>query len=536
MDEYDYVIVGGGSAGCVLAARLAASSPDVSVLLIEAGPDGRGVAQIVDPPQWTKLLGTSLDWGYSYAPTSAVAGRGIAIPRGKVLGGCSAINAMQWYRGHPGDYDAWDAAGATGWTYEALLPYFRRCEDWAGGPSDQRGTGGPMRITRPANPHPIALAMVDGAAELGLPKLDDPNSGDTWGAGLANLNMTESRRFSVVDGYLPAWAPFAAPGQVPVGAWQPAPPAPPNLALLTGSLAVRLGFAGTRCVSVSHVVRGSVRETRASREVILALGAFGTPELLVRSGIGDPAQVRMLGAPIVSALPGVGQNLQDHPFVAGLNFRARERIGLLRDNGGGALLNWCSSAAMRPDLQAILAQHAYVSPAAARLGTWKHGYVGGDAFAIAPGLMAPRGAGSLTVRSANPASGPRGVEIHSGFLTEQADVDALVEGLDFIMDLAATTSYAALISEPLLSVPPGRMTRAEKVAFVRGNCSTLFHPCGTAAMGTSPDAVTDPSLNVYGVTGLRVADASVIPVIPGCNTQAPVIAIAERAADLILFA
>jgi choline dehydrogenase len=532
--EYDYVIVGGGSAGCVLAARLAAALPGATVLLIEAGPDGRGVAQIVDPPQWTKLPGTSLDWGYSYAPAPEVGGRPLAIPRGKVLGGCSAINAMQWYRGHPDDYDAWDAAGATGWTHEALLPYFRRCEDWEGGASGQRGAGGPMRVTRPADPHPVALAMVDGAAELGLPKLDDPNSGDTGGAALATLTISEGRRFSVVDGYLPAWAPPAAPGQVPVGAWQAAPPPPPNLALLTGSLAVRLGFEGTRCVSVRHVAGGAVRETRASREVIVALGAFGTPELLTRSGIGDPEALRMLGVPVLSALPGVGQNLRDHPFVAGLNFRARMRMGLPRDSGGGAFLNWCSSAAARPDLQAILAQRAYLSPEAAPLGALKRGYAGGDVFALAPALMTPRSTGSLAVRSADPASGPRGVEIRSGFLTDQADVDALVEGLDFIMDLAATTSYAALISQPLLAVPIGRMTRAQKVAFVRDNCSTRFHPCGTAAMGTGPDAVVDPSLNVYGVAGLRVADASVIPVIPSGSTQAPVIAIAERAADLIV--
>ncbi|HEY6785984.1 MAG TPA: GMC family oxidoreductase N-terminal domain-containing protein [Trebonia sp.] len=531
-DGYDYVIVGGGSAGCVLAARLAASSPEASVLLIEAGPDGRGVAQIVDPPQWTKLLGTSLDWGYRYAPSSAVAGRAIAIPRGKVLGGCSAINAMQWYRGHPADYDAWDEAGATGWTYQALLPYFRRCEDWEGGATDQRGAGGPMRVTRPADPHPVALAMVDGATELGLPKLDDPNSGDTWGATLANLNIAQGRRFSVVDGYLPAWAPPAAPGQVPVGAGEPAPVPPPNLTVLAGSMAVRLGFTGTRCVSVRHTVRRSVRETWAAREVILALGAFGTPELLIRSGIGDPAALRMLGVPVVCALPGVGQNLQDHPFVAGLNFRARDRLGLERDSGGGALLNWCSSGAARPDLQAILAQRAYVAAEDAR----NHGHGGGDVFAIAPGLMGPRGVGSLTVRSADPAGGQRGAEIHSGFLTEQADVDALVESLDFIMDLAATQAYVALIAEPLLPASFGRMTRAQKAAFVRGNCSTLFHPCGTAAMGTGPDAVVDPALSVYGVAGLRVADASVIPVIPSCNTQAPVIAIAERAADLILSA
>jgi choline dehydrogenase len=532
--EYDYVIVGGGSAGCVVASRLAAAEPQATVLVIEAGPDGRGVTQVVDPPQWTRLLGTSLDWGYWYAPSSAVAGQRIAIPRGKVLGGCSAINAMVWYRGHPGDYDAWQASGAPGWDYQALLPYFRRSESWEGGASGQRGAGGPMRVSHPAAAHPVALAMVDGAAELGLPRLRDPNCGEGPGATLANLNIADGRRFSVVDGYLPAWAPPAAPGQVPVGAGRPAPLPPPNLSVRTGSLAVGLGLEGTRCVSVRHTVRGTVRETRAAREVILALGAFGTPELLIRSGMGNPATLRMLGVPVVAALPGVGQNLQDHPFVAGLNFRARHRLGPARDGGGGAMVSWRSSGAQRPDMQAFLAQRAYVSPQAARLGAWRHGYAAGDVFALAPGLMLPCSVGSLAVRSADAASGPRGVEIASGFLTEQADVDALVEGLDLIMDLAATKAYAALIAEPMLTAPLHRMTRAQKAAFVRENCSTQFHPVGTAAMGTGPDAVVDPSLRVHGVTGLRVADASVIPVIPSCNTQAPVIAIAERAADLVL--
>ena len=531
MAGYDYVIVGGGSAGSVVASRLAAAQPSAAVLLIEAGSDGRGVAQIVDPPQWTKLDGTALDWGYRYTPGAPVAGRSVPVPRGRVLGGCSATNAMQWFRGHADDYDAWERAGAAGWNYAALLPYFRRSEAWEGGPSAQRGGDGPMRVTRPRDPHPVASAMVEGAAELGLAKLDDPNSGDTEGATLANLNIAEGRRFSVVDGYLPHWAPPPAPGQVPVGAWTSPPPPPPNLTVLTGSPAVRLGFGsgpdGPRCDSVHHLVRGTLRRTRASAGVILALGTFGTPELLVRSGIGDPAALRALGLPVTAALPGVGRNLQDHPLLMGMNFRARRRLGLPRDNGGGALMNWRSSRASRPDLHAFVVQgrHAYPD-AAARYR------LGGDpsVFAISPGLMGSVSKGCLTVRDAT-RTGPDAVEIDSGFLTERADVDALVEAMDTISELAATAAYAGLIDQPLM--PPGRLSRADKEAFVRQNIATFNHPCGTAAMGTGPDAVVDPGLRVIGVDGLRVVDASVIPVIPTGNTQAAVIAVAERAADLI---
>jgi choline dehydrogenase len=526
---YDYVIVGGGSAGSVVASRLAAARPDATVLLIEAGSGGRGVAQIVDPPQWTKLSGTALDWGYRYAPAERVAGRSIPVPRGKVLGGCGAVNAMQWFRGHPDDYDAWERAGATGWNYAALLPYFRRSEDWEGGPSAHRGSGGAMRVTRPKNPHPIASALVEGAAELGLAKLDDPNSGDTDGATLANLNIAAGRRFSVVDGYLPAWAPPPAPGQVPVGAWTHAPAPPPNLTVLTGSTAVRLGFGpGRRCDSVVHTLRGTLRRTRALTGVVLALGAFGTPELLIRSGIGDPGQLRALGVDVVADRPGVGRNLQDHPLLTGMNFRAKHRLGLTRDNGGGAVMNWCSARARRPDLHAVAIQGWHASPAAAA----RYGLAGApDVFAISAGLTAPASRGCLTVRDVT-RSGPAAVEIDSGFLTERRDVDALIEAMDTVMDLAATAAYADVIDKPFL--PPGRLSAADKEAFIRENCSSFFHPCGTAAMGAGADAVTDPELSVIGVEGLRVADASVIPVIPTGSTQAPVIAIAERAADLIL--
>jgi choline dehydrogenase len=536
---YDYIIVGGGSAGCVVASRLAAAAPGASVLLIEAGPDGRGVAQIVDPPSWTKLPGTALDWGYDYAPSAAVAGRAIPVPRGRVLGGCGATDAMLWYRGNPADYDAWEAAGATGWNYAALLPYFRRSEDWEGGASGQRGAGGPMRITRPPDPHPIASALIEGATELGLPTLDDPNAGDNCGATLANLNIAKGRRFSVVDGYLPAWAPPPAPGQVPVGAHDHPPDPPGNLTVLTGSTALRLGFgparavtAAPRCDSVFHTVRGMVRQTHARVQVVLALGAFGTPELLIRSGIGDPADLGRLGVPVQAALPGVGRNLQDHPLVMGMNFRASGRLGLARDNGGGAILNWRSSRAARPDLHAFVVQgkHAYAD-GATRYGLGSGLNSGGDVFAISPGLMGSVSSGYLRVHTVEPAVGGGGVEIVSGLLTEQADVDALAESVDTIMDLAATAAYAHLIDKPLM--PAARLDRAGREAFVRENCASFFHPCGTAAMGTGPAAVVDPELNVIGIEGLRIADASVIPVIPTCNTQAPVIAIAERAADLI---
>jgi choline dehydrogenase len=531
--SYDYVIVGGGSAGCVVASRLAAASPDATVALIEAGPNGRGVAQIVDPPSWTKLSGTALDWGYAYQPAETVAGRPIAIPRGKVLGGCSATNAMQWYRGHPADYDAWEAVGAAGWNYRAMLPYLRRSEDWEGGGSAQRGEGGPMRVTRPPEPHPIAAAMVDGAAGLGLPRLDDANAGENCGAALANLNIADGRRFSAVDGYLPAWAPPPAPGQVPVGAWMQRPDPPANLTVLTGSTAVQLGFTnaaggrGARCSSVFRTMRGSLRQTHARTAVVLALGAFGTPELLIRSGIGDPADLARLGLPVRTALPGVGRNLQDHPLVMGVNFRARSRLGLTRDNGGGAVMNWRSSRAPRPDLHAFVVQGRHAYPEAAA----RHGLTGdADVFAIAPGLLGSRGVGRLTVRDLS-AAGPAAVELESGLLSEQADADALVEALDAVLELASTIAYRRLIAGP--AMPLGRLSRAEKEAFVRENCSTLCHPCGTAAMGTGPDAVVGPDLRVRGLDGLYVADASVIPVIPACDTQAPVVAIAERAADLI---
>ncbi|WP_375465489.1 GMC family oxidoreductase [uncultured Methylobacterium sp.] len=501
---YDHVVVGAGTGGCVVAGRLAQGG--ARVLLVEAGPRDDAHPAIADAGAWVSLLGGPCDWGHAYAPGPHIGGRVIPIPRGRVLGGSSSINAMLWNRGHPSDYDAWARAGATGWDFAAVLPYFRRAEDWEGGETPLRGAGGPLRIETPRDPHPIARALLAGAAERGMPVLADANGPDNAGAALANLNQRGARRWSVVDGYV---RPLAGN---------------PNLAVLTGSMALALLFENGRCTGLRHAVGGRIVETRARGEVVLALGAIETPRLLMRSGIGDPDELARLGLPVRTALPGVGQNLQDHPLLMGMNFRARAPLGPVRDNGGGAILNWRSRGGLpAPDLHAFVVQGPHAGPEVAAGCD-----LSGPVFALSPGLMAARSVGSLRLESAEPA-GP--VTIQPNFLAEPADLDALVAAIDTIMDLAETQPFRELGAAPV--APARRLGRAEKVAFVRRACSTFFHACGTCAMGVSETSVVDPALNLHGIAGLRIADASVIPTIPTCNTQAPVVMIAERAAALI---
>ncbi|MCW2523047.1 MAG: hypothetical protein JWO63_1382 [Frankiales bacterium] len=524
--DYDYLIVGGGTAGCVLAARLSEDA-DCSVLLIEAGPDELG-PPMADPGRWTSLMRGEFDWGYDYEPSAATGNRVIGIPRGRVIGGSSATNALLWYRGHPSDYDAWAAAGATGWDYASLLPYFKRAEDWQGGASSERGVGGPMRIETSPDPHPIAAALLLAAAELGLPVIEDPNGPSNLGAAYSNLMIAGGRRCSAAVGYL-----------------QPARDRA-NLRICCDSTAVGLVFDGRRCVGVRHLVGGAVRTTRARREVLLCLGAIDSPRLLLLAGIGDPAQLREWGLPVRAALPAVGQNLQDHPLLMGLNFRAKAPLGPIRDNGGGAMINWCSDDSLpAPDLHAFVVQgqhaeaslaRAYGLPANSPDGDSGGSGGSGDSgesgrsrgeeavFAISPGLMRARSVGRLWLASADPRVRPR---IQPNFLGDRSDLEALMSAIDTVLDLAATQAYADLIDSP--AMPPGRLSSAEQEAFVRATCSTFFHVAGTCAIGP----VLAADLTVHGVDGLRVVDASVFPSLPSCNTTAPVIAVAERAADLI---
>jgi len=478
---------------------------------VEAGPDHRGVPAILDAGRWVSLLGGEYDHGYVHTPTDRVAGRTIPIPRGRVLGGSSSINAMLWYRGHPGDYDAWEGQGATGWNHDTLLPFFRRSEDWEGGPTAFRGAGGPMRIETSRDPHPVATALLTGAAELDLPVVEDANAADNEGATLANLTVRRRE-----DGVVERWS--AARGYLEPVLHRP------NLTVLTGSAVHRVLLRDGRATGIVHVVGSQLRTTTASTGVVLAAGAIDTPRLLMLSGIGDPAQLRPLGIDVVADLPGVGDRYADHPLLMGMTFRARAPLGPLRDNGGGAMLNWRSSLATRgPDLHAFVVQGAHAGPEVRAAHD-----LSGDVFAVSPGLMGSRSTGHVRLRSADPGAD---LDVQPNYLAEPDDLAALVESMDTVFDLVATSGYRALSAGP--AAPDHRLDHAGKVEFVRRSVDTFFHSSGTAAMGTSDRSVVDPRLRVHGVDGLWVADASVFPSIPTCNTQAPVIAVAERAAELI---
>jgi choline dehydrogenase len=500
--EYDFIVVGGGSAGCVLAARLT-EDPAARVLLLEAGSAERTRAMTV-PNAWPQNIGTAAEWGYVTTPQADTGPLG--YPAGRALGGSGAINAMAHVRGNRSVYDDWAASGAAGWGFDDLLPYFRRTETARGAGSDPvlRGTSGPVTVAPvpPGSRHPVAVALADGLRQAGYPATDDLSGAFQEGAAWVDLAIAGGQRVSPADAYL-------RPVMIR-----------PNLTVEAGALATGLLIREGRCRGVHYVRDGEAPAmAAASTEVILCAGAIASPKLLLLSGIGPAARLSALGIDPVADLPGVGENLQDHP-VALAYYESGDLPGSGYNHGELYSALRSPLAGTYPDLQVfpILLPAAPVGEEVPPSG-----------YTLASAVLAPDSRGTLRLAAADPRVPPL---IDPALLHDPKDTERAVTGLEIIRDVVAGPSFDDVRGRELW--PGNAVTSREGLrAHARRVVGSYYHPAGTCRMGTDPLAVTDPELRVHGVPGLRVADASVMPVIPNAHPNATVLAIAEKAAALM---
>jgi choline dehydrogenase len=525
---YDYVIVGAGSAGCVLAARLT-EDPSASALLIEAGPPDEA-DEIHIPAAINLLFKSAYDWDYQTVPQERAGGRRVYWPRGRTLGGSSSINAMIYIRGNRYDYDSWrDEYGCTGWGYADLLPYFLRAEDNSRGASAYHGAGGPLSVVDLRYKAALTSAFVDAAKVSGLPPNNDFNGQRQDGVGFYQVTQRKGRRWSAADAYLrPAMARE-------------------NLTVQADALVTRIVFAGDRAVGVRYLLRGREEFVRAEREVVLAAGAVGSPQLLMLSGVGPADHLRDHGIDIVADSPGVGGNLSDHPVVTAMWHTPKTR-GLWEQSGAVNLMRW--QLTHRGPLVTNIAEAGGFSRSDATLPApdlqWhalptpfeKEGLAdpGKRALSLLITLAATASRGRIRLRSGDPRHKP---DIDPGYLSDPADIAPLVRGIRLAREIAAARPMSRICKGEL--APGGDVrTDDEFREFIRRDLGTLYHPVGTCAMGGDSrlaasriTSVVDTELRVRGVDGLRVVDASVMPAVPRGNTNAPTMAIAERAADLV---
>jgi choline dehydrogenase-like flavoprotein len=516
---HDYVIVGAGSAGCVLAARLT-EDPDVSVLLIEAGPPDT-VENILVPVAFPALMRTEVDWDYSTAYEPQADRRRIYLPRGRTLGGSSSINAMIYIRGNRADYDEWRDDGCEGWGYDDLLPYFKRAEDNERGASELHGAGGPLTVSEGRSRNPIMDAFLEATQAAGHPANEDFNGAVQEGFGRYQLTQRDGKRCSAAMAYL-----HPAMGR-------------PNLEVRTYTQVHRLLFENGRAVGVEAARLGQLEQLRAEREVILCGGSYNSPQVLMLSGIGDAETLTLLQIPVVLDQPGVGQNLQDHP-AAGvawahdderslLSAMSDENLAEFASGGRGPLTSNIAEAGgflrtredlPAPDIQVHAAPALYVDEGLSPV--FEHGFGG------APCMLKPASRGVVGLLSPDPTAKPY---ILHNYYAEDSDMQSMVDGLGVLMDICRQAPLAPFTTRPYYL--PESESDEDLRAFIRQQTFTLYHPVGTCRMGADDAAVVDLELRVRGVEGLRVVDASVMPTVTRGNTNAPVIAIAERAADLI---
>jgi choline dehydrogenase len=507
MPQYDFIVVGAGAAGSVVAAELSASG--AQVLVVESG-GADDAPTIANPSIWFYNVGGPLDYHLPLEPLPQLHHRRFNIALGHVLGGGSSINAMVWTRGMQRDYDGWASHGAKGWAFADVLPVFKAQEDWEGGANAWRGAGGPIHIRRPKNPHPTAPAFLDAARQMGMPILDDVNGPMLAGAGYINMNIAaDGTRVSAARAFLhPALSR-------------------PNLTLLLKTRVVRLNFQGTRCVGVRIETDGAVQDIDAGKEVILAAGAIGSPKLLMLSGVGDAKSLRSLGIDVVANLPGVGANLQDHVLVSGVVFTYKGKMPdrPVDSNAVEAEAYLSSGPSGDTDINLVLEQLPALTPEAAA----RYGAPPADAFTIAPALVQPTSRGSVRLASSNVQDA---AVIDGNYLGTAADFEAIVRAIEAARELGHQRAFDSVREAELV---PGPKATADEIRELARLASASFgHAVGTCKMGVDSLAVVDPMLCVHGLLGLRVADASVMPRIITGPTNAPTHMIAGRAAQLIL--
>ncbi|MGY8820261.1 MAG: GMC family oxidoreductase [Pseudomonadales bacterium] len=506
--NFDYIVCGAGTTGCVVAARLA-DHGNARVLLIEAGHGYIG-PEVLEPAQWPLNLGSERDWAFEGQPTPQLNGRRLSLNMGKGLGGGSSINVMVWARGHRSDWDHFAAeSGDPAWGYDSVLNYYRRIEHWQGTPDAvRRGSGGPVHVEQPASPQPLAWATLEAASRLGIPRYDSANGEMMEGPGgvaITDLRIKDGKRESVYDSYIRPRLHY------------------PNLTVLPGALVARVLLNGTRAIGVEVVIDGEQQCFYADAEVILSMGAINTPKVLMQSGVGPEDELRAHGIAPIHNLPGVGQNLQDHiAFGCTWEYLQPQSVG-----GGGCetKLYWKSDSRLdAPDLLQCQLEFAVPSPAEVGIQPPQHGWT------MFAGLARPVSRGRVCLSGAGPLDAPL---IEPNSLSAPEDMAAAFASIDLCRALGNSDAFNGLIKR---EVAPGPKEHRAMQQFIRNSAVTYWHQSCTAKMGRDTMSVVNHQLRVYGIEQLRIADASIMPRITLGNTMAPCVVIGERAADLILAA